>query len=182
MPLPNLQNLRSPAALASFFLTAILGLGLDLWTKHLAVQRLSGELATRYEVVPGWLEFTFIKNEGAVFGLGQGRWALFIAVSIAAILFLTYLFVSSGRQHLYQFILGMLMAGVLGNMYDRIVYGHVRDMIHILSQWGLFPWVFNVADVLLCTGVGMMVLYSVLQSKKKEQPAEDAGEAALDQQ
>jgi len=177
------DNFRSTRALALFFLTMVIGLGIDLWTKHLAFEHLVTELyrdgdgktqvVSRIQpVVPGWLEFRATTNEGAVFGLGEGRRTLFITVSIAAIVFLTYLFATSGRQRFYQFILGMLLAGVLGNMYDRLRYGYVRDMIHALPQWpNLFPWIFNVADVLLCTGVAFMVLYSLTQSAHQDQQA-----------
>jgi len=101
-------------------------------------------------------------------------------VSIGAIAFLTYLFSTSGRQRIYQFILGLLLAGVLGNMYDRIMFGHVRDMIHALPDWSwpgtwklplvdypstfsnraVFPYIFNVADAMLCVGVFLMIVYS----------------------
>ena len=106
-------------------------------------------------------------NEGAVFGLGQGyRW-IFLAVSVAAILFLSYLFASSSRrQWFYHFILGLLLAGVLGNMYDRLSLGYVRDMIYIFpgkEMFGreIFPWIFNVADALLCVGVFFIFVYSL---------------------
>jgi signal peptidase II len=93
-----------------------------------------------------------------------------VAVSIGAILFLTYLFATSKRrQWFYQLVLGLLLAGVLGNMYDRVVYGYVRDMIHALPRWpDLFPWIFNVADSLLCVGVGLMVLYSFLHGSERD--------------
>lgn len=162
-------NFRSPAALSRFFLTAILGLVADLWTKSYAFAKLSGPHGRSEvnEFIPGWLHFTITTNTGAVFGWGEGNRVLFVAVSIAAILFLSWLFAASDRQRFYQVILGMLLAGVLGNLYDRIVYGHVRDMIHALPQWpNLFPWVFNVADVLLCTGVGLLVIYSLFQHKE----------------
>src|SRR5688572_19485213 len=129
-------NFRSPAALSRFYLTTLLGLAFDLWSKayafaHLAVPGDSPSSRPHvYELIPGWLEFELTKNEGAVFGIGQGQQFLFIAVSLAAIGFLTYLFVASGRQKFYQCILGLLLAGVLGNMYDRVQYGYVRDMIH----------------------------------------------------
>jgi signal peptidase II len=173
-----LDNFRSPAALARFFLTTFIGLGLDLWTKAYAFQQLAttpGPKPTSKvsEFIPGWLHFMVTTNTGAVFGLGEGRRFLFVTVSVAAIIFLTYLFAASGRQRLYQFILGMLLAGVLGNMYDRIQYGYVRDMIHALPRWpNLFPWIFNVADVLLCTGVGLMVLYSLVQPQRHSDGAE----------
>jgi signal peptidase II len=59
----------------------------------------------------------------------------------------------------------MLLAGVLGNLYDRIQYGYVRDMIHALPDkfvfgYPAFPWIFNIADSLLCVGVAFMILYS----------------------
>jgi signal peptidase II len=133
--------------------------------------------SSEYAFIPGWLHFHYTVNQGAVFGLGQGQRVLFIGVSLAAIVFLTYLFAASGRQRFYQVILGMLLAGVLGNMYDRIVFGHVRDMIYALPGWHwpawfhhllpmlppeVFPWIFNVADTLLCTGVFLMIVYSAL--------------------
>jgi signal peptidase II len=161
----------SPFALLLFFGTAALGLFLDLWTKILAVQHLAEQPPLK--VIPGWLHFTFTQNRGAVFGIGQGRQWLFVTVSIGAIFFLTYLFWQSGRQRIYQLILGMLLAGVLGNMYDRIHFGYVRDMILALPGWKwprtsteVFPWVFNVADTMLCVGVFLMIVYSFLQPKK----------------
>ncbi len=194
-PLFPTENLRSPAALARFFLTVLIGLGLDLWTKHIAFEKLAAGVIrysdpefnrsrwavhTRpdllethgYVAVPHWLHFNVTVNEGAVFGIGQGKQMAFVLISIAAILFLTYLFATSGKHRLYQVVLGMLLAGVLGNMYDRVKYGYVRDMIYALPGWHwpwtdreVFPWIFNVADVLLCVGVGLIFLHSLFQGR-----------------
>ena len=190
------ENLRSPAALSRFFLAVLLGLGLDLWTKHAALERLAAGVPqhvqdfetgrsrwiveprfdlreTRgYVVVPNLLNFNVTVNEGAVFGFGQGKRWIFVTISVAAILFLTYLFATSGRQRFYQIILGMLLAGVLGNMFDRIRFGYVRDMIYALPKWGAFPYIFNVADMLLCVGVGLIFVYSLLHPRPKAKAAE----------
>jgi lipoprotein signal peptidase len=153
--------LGSPAAILRFVLTAAIGTGLDLWTKSVAFSSLSLH-GDPYQFIPGWLEFEAVINHGAVFGFGQGARVLFIAVSVGAIVFLTYLFATSGKRWVYQILLGMLLAGVLGNLYDRVVFGYVRDMIHGLPMWkNFFPYVFNVADSFLCTGVGLMVIYSL---------------------
>ena len=175
----RLDNFRSPAALARFILTTLAGLGLDLWTKAYAFSTLGGPVVLGedgryhsrvYPFIPGWLEFTIITNKGAVFGIGQGRRWLFIGISAAAIAFLTYLFSASGRQRFYQFILGLLLAGVLGNMYDRVTLGYVRDMIFALPRWPkFFPYIFNVADVLLCCGVGLMILHSLVRPRFSQQ-------------
>jgi signal peptidase II len=185
MPWPK-ANFRSPVALMLFFGTAIVGIGLDLWTKSLAVEHLKD--APEVRVIPNWLHFTYTENRGAVFGVGQGKQLLFITVSIGAIAFLSHLFAHSGTRRFYQFLLGMLMAGVIGNMYDRIVYGYVRDMIHALPgiHWpdfiarqlpghlasaGVFPWIFNLADSLLCVGVFLILVYSLKHgTESKGQP------------
>lgn len=167
--------LGSPAALLRFYLAAGIGVGLDLWAKSAAFSHLPmpGE---PYRFIPGWLEFEAVINHGAVFGLGQGGRVIFVVVSFAAIIVLNYLFAVSGKRWVYQLLLGMLLAGVLGNLYDRIEFGYVRDMIHALPRWrNFFPWVFNVADSFLCIGVSLMVIYSVVteqQSKRRRQPSD----------
>jgi signal peptidase II len=155
------EPFRSPAALCRFFLIAAIGVGLDQWTKVLAFANLTpGE---PYQVIPGWLQFDVVRNHGAVFGLGQGGRVIFVIVSFGAILFLTYLFAASKNRWGYQILLGLLLAGVVGNLYDRITRGYVRDMIHIFPAWqNLFPWVFNVADSFLCVGVSLMVIYTLI--------------------
>jgi lipoprotein signal peptidase len=148
-PRPSrLAALRSPAALLTFVLTTVIGLTVDLWTKSYAWNHLvidpqaqlerdpySGHLRVDSHTarpIPGWLHFKVTVNEGAVFGLGQGKRAVFAVVSVAAIGFLAYLFATSGSRRFYQFVLGMLLAGVLGNLYDRMVYKYVRDMLYAL--------------------------------------------------
>lgn len=181
------SNVRSPAAWAAFVLTVVIGLALDLWTKVWAFSELAVDVVqvdgrveligtSVHRFIPGWVHFHLAANQGAVFGLGQGHRALFLFVSVVAIAFLTYLFATGPRSRFYQIVLGMLLAGVLGNMYDRLFLGYVRDMIYIFPGWEnpirgwlpedhawqeLFPWIFNVADVLLCVGVSLMVIYSL---------------------
>ena len=196
-----LENLRSPAALARFLLTTALVLAADLWSKAYAWQtmHISGpsdsdhprrfvRSTEAYELLPDWLHFKLTINEGAVFGLGQGNRWLFVTVSMAAIAFLTYLFAASGRQRFTQVIHGLLLAGVLGNMYDRLRYGYVRDMIYALPGWQwpgawqvpwlnypgapereVFPWIFNVADMALCVGVGLLIAYSLFARENPEE-------------
>jgi signal peptidase II len=192
---PFSQTLRSPAALTRFLLVAAIGLGLDLWTKWLAFHTLLLTLtrypdntyaatSKTYDLIPGWLRFEVTVNQGAVFGIGQGQRFLFLLVSAAAVGFLGYLFFSSKpRQWFYQILLGMLLAGVLGNVYDRALYGYVRDMIHIFPGWPnplrtyfpswqyIFPWIFNIADSLLCVGVALMLVYTLFSPGKN--PATD---------
>ena len=172
------KNLH-PAAIARFVGTCAIGLLFDLYVKHAAVHRLkySGDVI---EFIPGWLHFEYTENHGAVFGIGQGQWTLFVTVSVFAIALLTYLFITGSKRPFPQIVLGMLLAGVLGNMYDRVRFGYVRDMIHALpgtlnplrgvfpSWYYIFPWIFNVADIMLCTGVGLTLVIGLLQRPPKD--------------
>ena len=180
------ENFRSPAAMAILLIVTCAGLALDLWTKAYSFDALRVQVneqgrvvgSDRNVLITGWLQFEGQTNKGAVFGMGEGQLALFLVVSVAAILFLLYLFATSGRQRIYQFILGKLLAGVLGTLYDRVQFGYVRDMIHALpgqvwpgTSTPIFPWIFNVADILLCTGVGAMFGYIfLLAPKPHDQP------------
>jgi len=186
------KNFLSPAALARFLLTAALLVGLDLWTKVIAFDRLAvhdsagrlvfgerGQLVAKapYALIPGWLEFTVTTNRGAVFGMLEGYGPAFVIVSVVAIVVLSYMFAWSENQRLYQVILGMLLAGVLGNLYDRLKFGYVRDMIKGLPQWpNLFPWIFNIADSLLCTGVGLLLIHTLMFHTEHKKPKPDGAE------
>lgn len=172
--------------MACFLLTTVVGVGLDLYAKSWAYRVLApeglvvidghrrtkivDESRQEYVFIHGFINFRFVPNEGAVFGIGQGQRPVFILVSALAIGFIFYLFATSGAHHFYQFVLGLLLAGVLGNLYDRVVLQYVRDMIYIFPHrilWGsgghreVFPWIFNIADSLLCVGVALIFLYSL---------------------
>lgn len=178
---------RSAASWARFLVPLVVGLGLDLWIKSatfaaLVVGRfpdIDGReqvQSTEHALLGNVLHLHAHVNYGAVFGIGQGNRAMFLVVSVLAIALLVYLFARSGTQRLYQVLLGMLLAGVLGNMYDRITFGHVRDMFYAfpgvkwsdlgswvpsrIADYEVFPWIFNLADALLCTGVFCMFVYS----------------------
>jgi lipoprotein signal peptidase len=187
----KVDNFTSPAAIARFVLTTLLLLLADQVVKHVAFSQLmtdmvvspDGHIQVRsktWELIPRLVHLEVTANQGAVFGLGQGqRWS-FVFVSLLAIAFLTFLFRRGSRAGWYQIVLGMLLAGVLGNMVDRIRLGYVRDMIHGLPGWHwphwfisllpdwswkygeVFPWIFNVADSLLCVGVGILILHGLL--------------------
>lgn len=194
-----------------FIAVCALGLFADLFTKWLAFDHPSTKLfstivrdparqrwdlleADRREVkvIPGLLHFHATVNEGAVFGLGQGQRTLFVIVSLGAIAFLVFL-VTRTRSRFEIILYGCLLAGVLGNMYDRVRYAYVRDMIlafpevHWPGTWVVplinypgndrlvFPYIFNVADCLLVCGVAVLLIRSFLpEHAEVDEPAMSA--------
>ena len=88
---------------------------------------------------------------------------MFIPVSIAAVGFILFLFWrSSPRAWPLHVALALILAGALGNLYDRVLYSEVRDMLRLFPTTNLYPWVFNLADAALVVGVGVMLLMSVV--------------------
>lgn len=102
------------------WLVAIAGLAADLWTKHWAFTRLDPEPIQGMVIIPRLMTFHRSLNSGALFGLGKGFTIVFIIASILALAFVLFLFVHSTRDRWSLHVaLGLVLAGALGNLYDR---------------------------------------------------------------
>ncbi|XAM00454.1 signal peptidase II [Phycisphaeraceae bacterium D3-23] len=120
-------------------------------------------------VVPGLLDMQLVLNTGAVFGLGQGQRWLFIVVSVFAtgVIFVLVWRSPPGRW-CYPVALGMILSGALGNLYDRVRFSAVRDMLHMLPDTELWPWIFNLADVALVVGVIAVLALSWVEGLREK--------------
>ncbi len=140
------------------------GLALDLWTKKLAFDNLeSNEILP---VVEGFLQLFRTLNNGAAFGWFAGKTYLLVPVSLIAFGAILVVFLFGGsRQRLVHVALGLFAAGVCGNMYDRIFNkGFVRDFIDVYYR-GYHWHTFNIADALLCIGVGLLIISTLLTER-----------------
>ncbi len=130
--------------------------GLDQGIKAWVAQSLA--LGIRQPVWPGVLYLTRVHNRGAAFGLfPQQTWAF--ALASAAVVGLLAGFLLSGRwRHPWPLTGGaLLLGGALGNLMDRARWGYVLDFLELPN----FP-VFNVADVAIVAGAGLMGLALLL--------------------
>ncbi|HEX5470560.1 MAG TPA: signal peptidase II [Lacipirellulaceae bacterium] len=165
-----------------FATIAIVGCTADLVTKAwcFSSPRLrSGEIIWQW---PGHAGIQLSRNPGALFGLGAGMVGFFAVLSIiAAIAIPVWLFrFRAARDGWLTAALGCVMAGVLGNLYDRLGFSgdswlapgmHEQQAVHFVRDWVLWQWNdrwrwpnFNIADSLLVIGVGVLVLHSILHS------------------
>ncbi|MEM8835718.1 MAG: signal peptidase II [Planctomycetota bacterium] len=189
---------RSRRAWTMLLLLATIGLAADLVSKHIAFERVAGtpvhvlksevEAAVRTggpavaalippheetRVIPGVLSFKLVLNTGAVFGAGQGKRWLFVVFTGVAFVFALWLFAlrTDARDRVAHVAIALVLAGGLGNLYDRLRYACVRDFIHPLPGWRLpfglrwpggsdelWPYVSNVADKLLLIGIGVLLV------------------------
>lgn len=167
--LSRLRSAELPGLRAHIVFWSIVGCGvaLDLWTKSAIFRWLEQQPDQRYPVVDGFVELVMALNNGAAFNLFSGHPKWLITVSAAALgAILVIFFLSSDRHKLIHVALGLFTAGVCGNLYDRIFNGGlVRDFIDI-RYWPGRHWpAFNVADSMLCTAVGLLILSSFLTEK-----------------
>jgi signal peptidase II len=136
-------------------------------------------------VVPDFFHLVNITNTGAAFGSFRNNNTLFIAISCVALLFALVLLVGHRHQtgeakslwwtrnFWRDLSLALLLAGVLGNLTDRLLYGHVIDfLLFDLHVPFAHPWpAFNVADSCICIAVVLFIVHSFRAEKRVEQSA-----------
>ena len=150
-----------------FWPLAIGGLALDLWSKWAVFNRL--DTGQPYNVIDGFLQLITAENPGAAWGIFHGRSIFLASVSGIALIAILVVFLFSGRQpRIIQVALGFFAAGVSGNLYDRFFHhGLVRDFIAV--HYKSFEWpTFNVADSLLCIGVGLLIISTLITKPSKQ--------------
>jgi signal peptidase II len=121
---------------------------------------------------PDFFTLVHVTNTGAAFGSFRNNNGFFIALSCVAFVVVGALLFRPGPHDPWRRIaLGLLLAGILGNLTDRLVHGHVIDFL--LFDFGphaprlLHPWpAFNVADSSICIAVLCFMVYSLRDSRK----------------
>jgi signal peptidase II len=167
------QTTKARVAWRMAYLVASLGIYLmDQSSKAWAIRRLrSGDLT----IISGVLDFVYAENPGIAFGQLQeggafGRWFFVVLAALAAIAVFVY-FVRTARSD--DRVLGacaLLLAGILGNLTDRVRLGFVIDFI--LVHAGQYHWpAFNVADASILIGASLLAYDLIFASRKTRDTA-----------
>ncbi len=128
-------------------------------------------------LIKDFLDFQYAENCGGAFGFLHGtsealRRPFFLLVTIGAIGFIVHLFrTMEPGQRLMKWALPLVLGGAVGNLVDRVRLGFVVDFIH--AHWKTrYHWpTFNVADIAITVGIGLMVLEYILGPKKAPRPS-----------
>jgi signal peptidase II len=189
---PTIERLGTPLGAARFipadrthapsylFLisVSVVTLASDLGSKFWAEKNLDS-MPSRFELWKDHVGFVLAQNRGGAWGLLQStnenvRRPFFLLVSAAAIAFIVTLYRRLlPAQRSLKWGLPLVLGGALGNVFDRIRYGHVIDFIdvHMLYKDKDHHWpTFNVADIAICVGVGLMAI-DMFTSKRPRRPA-----------
>ena len=155
-----------------FWAIALGGAAFDLVTKQIIFARFR-PLGSRHALVPDILEFQTSHNTGALWGFGRNLHyssLIFAALSIVAAVFICYWLHVRGAatDRRLTTALALIMAGALGNCYDRLWFGYVRDFVHFhVDPIGFDCAIFNFADNMLVAGAVLLMLLAL-----RPEPAE----------
>lgn len=145
---------------------------LDQFTKWLVLQNI--HIDDLVIVIPDYFFLVQAHNTGAAFSLLENNNRFFIGLSVVAIIVISVLIRKKIFVDRWMSIgVALLLAGVFGNLIDRIFHGHVIDFLLVnLHFWPANPWpVFNVADSCICIAAGIFVIRSLFEPKPQSLPA-----------
>ncbi|MGH9947637.1 MAG: signal peptidase II [Pyrinomonadaceae bacterium] len=143
---------------------------IDQTSKAWAVRRL--RLGDEMSVISGFLNFAYAQNTGIAFSMlddhgDTGRWGLSIVAIIAGTLVLFFFWRTPRSDDRILGSLALLLAGIAGNVVDRIRLGFVVDFIDVqIGSWH-YP-TFNVADMAIVFGAGLLILDMLLTKRKPD--------------
>jgi signal peptidase II len=170
--MPERQWFSLRAGASNWLWLTLIVIVLDQWTKFAIMANF--EEFERLTLLP-MLEFMRLHNEGAAFSFladasGWQRWlftGIGLAVSVALFIWLRLL--PAKGQGILAAGLALVMGGALGNVIDRVLWGHVVDFIRVHYQDWYFP-AFNVADSAITIGAGLLILDSILEFRRGRKP------------
>jgi signal peptidase II len=148
-----------------YYLISLIILALDQWTKNLAVS----ELAGGFIKVTDFFSLILAYNKGAAFSFlsdagGWQRWFFTAVAALVSTVLVVWIYRLKQHEKLLAIALALVLGGAVGNLYDRIMLGHVVDFILVHYQDNYFP-AFNIADSAISIGAVLLILDAFLQGK-----------------
>jgi signal peptidase II len=154
-----------------FFLIPLLVIIIDRVTKLAATHFLKDMIHPK-EIIPGFLNFIYSTNRGALFGIFNNlneslRFFLLTILPLLVILVIVWMLIKSDAKDTFlNFGLSLILGGAIGNLIDRIMYGEVIDFIDFYIT--KFHWhTFNLADASITTGI-VIILYQLIFMKPEK--------------
>ena len=156
MQKPKISNWQSAIPLISVAIPVLI---LD-WSSKWLVQTYITQITEVIPIIPGFFNLRHDRNTGAAFGVLAGHRILLILITIAALAFIFAYYLRFRESPWMQVSLGFLLGGAIGNFIDRIHLGEVVDFLQFgIASKKLFWPTFNIADVSVCIGAGMLIVY-----------------------
>ncbi len=152
---------------------------LDQLTKYVVVDKF--RYGESVPVIPGLFSLTYIRNTGAAFGLlahanPAFRIPFFVIVPIVALVAIAFIFRKIPDRDLkLSSALSLVIGGAIGNLIDRVTLSYVVDFLDFHWRYEYHFPAFNVADMAICVGVGILMLDLMVQPAPSRDPSPAAG-------
>ncbi|MCB9935964.1 MAG: signal peptidase II [Planctomycetes bacterium] len=163
-----------------FWIVLLASLVADIATKAWADSAVRPTEPNVTPIIDGFIGWKWAENQGAAFSIMDGRPLLLALIaSVVLLAVFGYVYKAEPKRRWFLTALGLVASGAIGNLYDRLLLGHVRDFMYFMFD---LPWhgtnilgfeipkkypVFNVADIAIIAGVLLLVLMSFKSDKKK---------------
>ena len=119
------------------------------------------------KIIPNFFNIMYVRNTGAAFSIMENSRVLFIVIGMVAIYLIWRFFIKDKQLNNYYIVIySMLIAGIIGNMIDRILYGYVIDYLSFNIFGYSFP-IFNLADTFIVVSIIMLIIYEGVVFKWK---------------
>jgi len=138
---------------------------LDQWSKWLI--KSSFNLYQSKPIIQDFLHFTYVTNDGMAFGLSfpGGKQILLVMTILLTGVIIAMLWKERHSHYLNRYALSLILAGAIGNLIDRLIYGEVVDFLDVML--GDFHWyIFNIADSSVTIGMVLFIIHSIFFEKK----------------
>ncbi len=118
------------------------------------------------EIIRDFFYLTYVKNTGAAWSLFSDMTGVLTLISAVAVGVMLWYIITKKPKGLTLVAVALMAGGAAGNMIDRLFLQYVRDFLHFYIFGYDFP-VFNIADIALCVGVGLLLLSAFLEEEQK---------------
>ena len=140
------------------YLISLIGLIIDFLTKLFISSKLS--LGQSKTIINNFFSLTLVYNKGAAWGLLFDKVNLLLIISIVFLVLFIYMIEKNELKKYEEISYGLIIAGVVGNMIDRLFRGYVIDFLDFNIFGYNYP-VFNIADTLIVTGVIIVIVFYI---------------------
>lgn len=148
------------------FIMILILIGIDQFTKHLAVLHLKDKPA--YSIIDGVFELNYLENRGAAFGMLQNQKGFFILISCIVLIAICYILIKMPEDKKYNImhiLLVLIASGAIGNMIDRIRLEYVVDFFYFVLI--NFP-IFNMADIYVSIACVLLAIVMLFVYKEED--------------
>ncbi|WP_373898356.1 signal peptidase II [Haloimpatiens sp. FM7315] len=141
-----------------------LGVLIDRLTKIWSINTLSK--INEIKIVDNYFSFYYLENKGAAFGILRNKLIFLSVVTLMVLIGLTfYLFFKKPKSSILRVSLALIISGAIGNLIDRFYYKFVIDFILLHYKDVYYYPVFNIADILVCIGTVLLIIYLIKEDK-----------------